>query len=202
MSGSAGKAGSRSRLSRAWACALAAALAGGLASAGCSLDYRATEVEEKVGEGVPDTIAIGLVHKIHRNGHLSLLLEASRAETFNSLKRTVLSDARFEELDDKGKMATEGRAGRIVFHTDTENAEISGSVSVRSASEKASVFASSLSWVNKEKRLSAMPAEPVVVRKDDGTFIQGRGFLGDFHTRQITFSGPVEGKYVWQEKKE
>ena len=202
MPGSAGKAGRRSRLSAARA-ALGAAAAGALlAAAGCSLDYRATEVEEKAGEGVPDTIAVGLVHKIHRNGHLSLVLEAARAETFNAQKRTILTDARFEERDADGATATEGKAGRIVYHTDTENAEISGSVSVRSASEKASVFAASLTWQNKDKRLSAPPAEQVVVRKEDGSFIQGLGFVGDFHARQVTFSGRVEGKYVWQEKKQ
>ncbi len=213
MPGSAGKAGRRPRLSKARADGRRAALGaltalGSLAAlgalltlAGCSLDYRAAEVEENAGEGIPDTIAIGLVHKIHRNGHLTLILEASRAETFNSQKKTVLTDAHFEELDSSGAMATEGRAGRIVYHTDTENAEISGSVSVRSASDEASVSSSSFSWQNKEKRLTAPPTAPVVVRKDDGSFIRGTGFVGDFHTREITFSGPVEGTYVWQEKK-
>ena len=40
-----------------------------------------------------------------------------------------------------------------------------------------------------------------MVKKDDGSFIQGTGFVGDFRTRQVTFSGPVEGTYVWEEKK-
>ncbi len=165
------------------------------------MDYRATQAEEKTAEGIPDTVAVGIVHKIYKNGHLSLVLEASRAETFNAQKKTILTDARFEELDDKGAMATEGRAGSIVFHSDSENAEISGSVSVRSASEKAVVSAQALTWENKEKRLSAPPAQTVVVKKDDGSFIQGVGFVGDFRTREVTFSGMVEGKYVWKEKK-
>jgi LPS export ABC transporter protein LptC len=173
----------------------------GLALGGCSMDYKATEVVEKAGEGVPDTVAVGIVHKIFKNGHLSLVLEASQAETFNSQKKTVIANAHFEELDDKGKKATEGQAGSIVYHSDTENAEISGSVSVHSASEKAMVLADSLSWENKEKRLTALPGETVVIRKDDGSFIQGTGFAGDFRTRQVAFSGRVEGTYVWEEKK-
>ena len=172
-----------------------------VALAGCSMDYRATEVAEKAGEGVPDTVAIGIVNKIFKNGHLSLILEASRAETFNSSKKTVISDARFAELDNKGGKVTEGQADRIVFYSDTENADISGSVSVHSSSEKAKVSADSLSWENKNKRLAAPPGEAVIVRKDDGSFIQGKGFVGDFRTRQVSFSGPVEGTYVWEEKK-
>ncbi len=204
MPGRAGKAGGGPRLSfaRAPGGKVLAIMAGAcLALAGCSMDYRATEVAEKVAEGIPDTVAVGIVHKIYKNGHLSLILEASRAETFNAQKKTVLTGAHFEELDDKGAVATEGRAGLIVYHSDTENAEISQSVSVRSASEKAIVSADALSWENKPKRLNATPGETVVIRKDDGTFIQGTGFAGDFRTRQVTFGGPVEGKYVWQEKK-
>ena len=178
-----------------------AAIAGVLFLAGCSMDYRATEVAEKAAAGVPDTVATGIVHKIFKNGHLSFVLEASQAQTFNSQKETMISDASFEELDDKGKVVTNGQAGSIVYHSDTENAEISGMVSVHSASEKAQVTADTLSWQNKEKRLSAAPGETVTVKKDDGSFIQGTGFVGDFRTRQVTYTGRVEGTYVWEEKK-
>ena len=181
--------------------AFAAAALALCALAACSMDYRSTEVAEKTGTGVPDTVAVGIVHKIFKNGHLSFILEASQAETFNSQKETIISNARFQELDDKGKIVTNGQAGQIVYHSDTENAEISGAVNVHSASEKAQVSADSLSWQNKEKRLSAAPGEMVTVRKDDGSFIQGTGFVGDFRTRQVTYSGPVDGTYVWEEKK-
>jgi LPS export ABC transporter protein LptC len=178
-----------------------AAIAGVLFLAGCSMDYKATEVAEKTGAGVPDTVATGIVHKIFKNGHLSFILEASQAQTFNSQKETIISNASFQELDDKGKVVTNGQAGRIVYHADTENAEISGRVSVHSASEKAEVTADSLSWQNKEKRLAAEQGEIVTVRKDDGSFIRGTGFVGDFRTRQVTYAGRVEGTYVWEEKK-
>jgi LPS export ABC transporter protein LptC len=201
MLGGARKTGDGQRLNSSSLAGTLAVLAGVLALAGCSMDYRATEVAEKAGVGVPDTVAVDIVHKIFKNGHLSFVLQASQAETFNAEKKTIISDARFEELDDKGKKVTEGQAGSIVFHSDTENAEISGSVSVHSASEKAMVKAETFSWDNKEKRLSAPPTETVVVKKDDGSYIQGTGFLGDFRTRQVSFAGRIEGTYVWEEKK-
>ena len=182
-----------------WAYAMLAGVF--IALSGCSMDYRATEVAEKAGEGVPDTVAVDIVHKIFKNGHLSLILEASHAETFNAEKKTIITDARFQELDDKGKSLTEGHAGSIVFHSDSENAEISGSVSVHSTSEKAKVTADSLLWENKEKRLSAPPTETVIITKDDGSSLRGTGFVGNFRTRQVAFSGRVEGTYVWEEKK-
>ena len=157
-------------------------------------------MEEKAAESIPDTVAIGLVHKIHKDGRLALQLEAARAETYTARKETVISEARFIEYDEKGGKATEGSARHLVFHTETENAEISGKVRLHSASEEAGVAAESFAWQNKEKKLTAPADEIVVIRKDDGSYISGRGFMGDFKTRRVMFSGPVEGRYVWDEK--
>jgi LPS export ABC transporter protein LptC len=181
---------------------LCAAFAASLLSAACSLDYQAATSEEQTAEGFPDTVATDLVHRIHRDGRLSLQLEAARAETFNSRNETILKKAHFIEFDTTGGKATEGNADRVVYHMDSENAEISGAVSVHSAAEKGDVSAETLAWTNKEKRLSAPPDEQVFIRKDDGSFISGRGFQGDFRTRQVSFAGPVRGAYVWEEKKE
>jgi LPS export ABC transporter protein LptC len=178
------------------------AVAAGLLCAACSLDYQAAIAEEQAAEGIPDTVATDLVHRIHRDGRLSLQLEAARAETFNSRNETVLKNAHFIEFDSSGGKATEGKAERVIYHSDTENAEISGAVRVYSAAEKGDVSAETLAWKNKEKRLSAPPDERVLIRKDDGSFISGRGFQGDFRTRQVSFSGPVRGSYVWEEMKE
>ncbi len=179
-----------------------ASLTVALVLAGCSLDYGEQTEVEKQPENIPDTVAVGLVHRVNKGGRLQVQLEASRAESYSSSNTTVLTDAHFTEYDDKGALDTEGQADHLVYHTDTEDAEISGDVRVYSASEKADIRAQSLSWENKAKRLTATPEEKVLLRKDDGSFISGSGFLGDFRHRQLIFNGPVEGQYVWQEKKE
>jgi LPS export ABC transporter protein LptC len=194
-------AGESQEMRRARGKTLYAAAAAFLLFSACHLNYEQATSEETTPAGLPDTVAIGLVHKIHKDGRLSLELEAARAETFNADKTTVLSTARFVEYDRKGEKATEGRAAKVVFHTDTENAEISGNVRVHSSVEKGEVTAASLAWENKTKRLTAPPGEQVHISKDDGSFISGSGFVGDFKTRQLTFAGPVEGSYVWKEKK-
>jgi LPS export ABC transporter protein LptC len=203
MPGSSGKDSSRPRLTRGRsrsARGVAATACAVLLVCGCSLNYDEAKLEEQASGGIPDTVATRIVHRINKEGRLSLQMEATRAETFNSTNTTVLSNAHFVEYDRDGNAATEGSARKVIYHSDTENAEISGSVRVHSASEKGNVSAESLSWVNKEKRLSAPPGETVLIRKDDGSFISGTGFTGDFRTRQVTFSGPVKGSYVWEEK--
>jgi LPS export ABC transporter protein LptC len=168
--------------------------------AGCSIDYKGATEEEEAPAGIPDTVATGLLHRIHKDGRLTLQLEASRAETYNSKNQTILTDAHFVEFDDKGGKATEGDARKVVFQSDTENAEISGGVHVHSTAEKGDVRAESLSWENKTKRLTAPSAEQVTIRKEDGSSLTGTGFSGDFMSRKLTFAGPVRGEYVWKEK--
>ena len=200
MPGSAGKDRLRPRVNRRLRAAiLFPALAAVLA--GCSIDYRGASVEEQAPEGIPDTVATGLLHRIHKDGRLSLELDAARAETYNSKNETVLTDAHFVEFDEKGGTATEGRARTVVFHSDTENAEITGAVRVHSAAEKGDVRADTLRWENKTKRLTAPPGEQVHIRKDDGSSLVGSGFTGDFRSRTVTFTGAVQGTYVWEEKK-
>ena len=203
MPGSSGKDSSRPGLTRGRLrrCAVAAAACAAVLLCGCSLNYEEAAAEEQAAAGIPDTVAHGVVHRVNKLGKLSLQMEASLAETFNSTNTTVLTNAHFVEYDSNGNNATEGSARKVIYHSDTENAEISGSVKVHSALEKGSVSAESLSWVNKEKRLAAPPDERVYLKKDDGSFISGTGFVGDFRTRQVTFSGPVKGSYVWEEKK-
>ncbi len=170
-----------------------------LAAAGCSLNYEAAEIPEASAENIPDTVAVGLTHRIVKGSRLSFQMEAARAETYNNRKQTILTGAHFVEYDQNGGHATEGSADTVIYHTDTENAEISGSVTVHSAAQKGSISTESLTWENKEKRLTARPEELVVVRKDDGSYISGRGFIGDFRTKIVRFTGSVEGRYVYEE---
>ena len=168
--------------------------------AGCSIDYHGDGTEEQASSGIPDTVAIGLLHRIHKNGRLTLELEAARAEAWNAKNQTILTDARFIEFDEKGGKATVGEARTVIYHSDTENAEISGAVHVHSAAEEGDVRAQTLSWENKTRRLTAPPADQVTIRKDDGSSLTGTGFTGDFRRRKLSFAGPVQGTYVWKEK--
>ena len=52
------------------------------------------------------------------------------------------------------------------------------------------------------RRLEAEPEETVRLEKDDGSFVEGRGFTADFRRKRIEFSSQVRGSYVWEEEEE
>ena len=179
---------------------IAPALAVIALTAGCSIDYGNAGTETTDTGGIPDTVAVNVQHRVWKDGHLTLQMQAARAESYNSRNQTILTDARFTTFDDKGKTSTDGSASTVVYHTDTENAEITGGVHVHSTTEEGDVTAESLTWENKTHRLTAPPQETVTLQKDDGTALRGTGFAGDFLRREITFSGPVHGTYVYTPK--
>ena len=181
---------------------LAAAALSASVLASCSLDYEGANLEEGMPERLPDTVATGLVHRVVKNSRTLLELTADRAETWDAQHRTVIDGASFVEYDQAGTMAVEGSAGRVVFHTDTEDAEISGKVRVHSAVEAADVETEALAWKSKPRLLTAPDHDRVVITKDDGSRLEGTGFVGDFRRREIVFNGPVKGTYVWTGEEE
>ena len=181
---------------------LAAAALSASVLASCSLDYEGASLEEGMPERLPDTVANGLVHRVVKNSRTLLELTADRAETWDAQHRTVIDGASFVEYDQAGTMAVEGRAGRVVFHTDTEDAEISGRVRVYSALEEAGIETEALAWKSKPRLLTAPAHDRVIISSDDGSRLEGTGFVGDFRRREFTFTGPVQGTYVWTEEEE
>jgi LPS export ABC transporter protein LptC len=180
----------------------AAALILALAAAGCSLDYRETQAEEALAENIPDTVLYDVTHRVVKESRLAVSFEAQKVENYSKRKQTLLESVRFTEYGDEGKALTEGQAGSVVYHTDTENAEMSGSVSVRSYKEKATVATGSLSWLKDKRLLTGDPDETVTLEKEDGSYVSGRGFQGDFRAKTMHFTGPVVGTFVYKDEDE
>lgn len=168
--------------------------------AGCSLDYREAEAGESMGENIPDTVLYGVTHRVVKESRLAVSFQAERVENYTKKKETILESLQFTEYGDEGEPLTEGRAGSVLFHTDNENAELSGSVRVRSYKEKATVTTGSLAWVKDKRLLNGDPEETVTLEKEDGSYVSGRGFQGDFRAKTVRFAGPVVGMFVYDEE--
>jgi hypothetical protein len=136
----------------------------------CSLDYRSAFESEKLEEKIPDTILINFKHIVVEDNKKLFQIEAKQALIFN--------------------------ADHARFHSDTENAEIWGSVYFYSAREGAQLTTDSLSWEKDSRILKANPEDLVRINKDDGSFIQGRGFLADMRRKSVSFLSQVWGKIV------
>ncbi len=154
---------------------------------------------EKLLEETPKTILINFKHTIVSEGKGVVVLEAERAEVFSQEKGTFLWGLYLKEYAGDGALLIEGWAERAVWYSDNEKASISGSIYLYSYDERAGIQAEELTWEKQGKNLSSEEDELIVIKKDDGSFLQGRGFEANFREKKIHFFKGVKGSYVWEE---
>lgn len=170
-----------------------------LCLAGCSLDYEEAIVKETMSESIPDVVLNTMRHSLVREGKIVAVLEASRAVQYEKRNQTLLEEVHFQEMDDSGVVLTEIWTDEAVWHTDTEDAEATGDIYVYSFKEEAEVFAQSLSWKKQDRLLAAGAEEEVVLRREDGSELRGKGFVADFRRGDIKMNA-ARGVYVYEEK--
>jgi len=164
--------------------------------AGCSLDY-GDGLAEDLSESVPDTVVYGFSHTVIERGVPSFRIEAERAESYQAKRLMVLSGVRFSEYGRDGvELLSEGGAERAVFHTDTESAELSGSVRFYYAPDGLSVESGYLEWDGEARRLSSRADTVTTLRDDDGSGLSGSGFTADAASRSFEFGNRADGRFV------
>lgn len=166
----------------------------------CSLDYEEARLAEEIAAETPETVMVSFTHTVVVDGKVWVKLTADRAESYEKRKQIILQGVSFQEYDSQGKLATEARADHAVFYSETEDATAAGSIVIRSPGEESTLRAQTLSWFKEGKRLEAGPQESVRLEKQDGSFVEGRGFKADFRRKRMEFSSGVRGSYVWEEK--
>jgi LPS export ABC transporter protein LptC len=180
--------------------ALAAVLTAALALGGsCSLSYEEGRTAEGMAPEIPDTVMLDFTHTVVSGGRVWVKMSARRAESYGETRRIVLAGVRFEEYDSQGALSTEASADRAVYHSDSEDAEVTGNILIRVPKEKASLSASSLAWVKEGRRLSSGAGQSVRLARENGSFLEGRGFQADFRRRRLEFREGASGGFVEDE---
>jgi lipopolysaccharide export system protein LptC len=173
-----------------------------LVLAACSLDYEQARVAEAIPGETPDTVLLDFKHTVVSGGKVWIVLEAARAETYGEKKQIFLFDVHFQEYDSAGKLLTELSVERATFNTQSEDASALGTIVIYSSAEKASLRTTGeLAWTREGKLLEAGDQQAVRLQKDDGSFVEGRGFAADFRRKTLSFSEQVRGSYVRERTK-
>jgi LPS export ABC transporter protein LptC len=161
--------------------------------AGCSLAGYAPKPPSE--EEMPTAVFTDYSHTVVVRGKRNLELKAAKAELFETSKKAVLSDVSFTEYDpDTGELLSLGRADSAVYHTDTKDAEFSGSVRLESKKQDAILQGEFLRWIDKDKRLEGRLDRTVTIGRADGSSVSGAGFEADARKRAFSFKESVEGR--------
>jgi hypothetical protein len=163
---------------------------------GCSFNYGESRLADSFEDALPEARIRGLSHAIADGDRPVMLIRAELLETYTTLKKHVLRGLFFEEYDQQGARAASGSAELVVYHFERETAELSGKVEIRSEREKGQLSGTDFAWDRKAWSVASAAQSEVIVRKDDGSELRGRGFEADLRRQEIRFLGPVRGTYV------
>lgn len=174
-----------------------AALASAMLLAGCSFDYRSTELDEELAEEVPNTVANGVEHTVMSGDRVTAVLRIDRVESYHDRDLLILSGIHFTEFDADGLVTTEAWAERAEYRSETGDARAEGSVVVSSDREDARITATGLNWSDSERILTGDDGAQVVLEWGDGSRLDGTGFEADVARRIVRYLGPVSGSLVF-----
>ena len=174
-----------------------AALASAMLLAGCSFDYRSTELDDELAEEVPNTVANGVEHTVMSGDRVTAVLRIDRVESYHERDLLILSGIHFTEFDADGLVTTEAWAERAEYRSETGDARAEGSVVVSSDREDARITATGLNWSDSERILAGDDGAQVVLEWGDGSRLDGTGFEADVARRIVRYLGPVSGSLVF-----
>jgi LPS export ABC transporter protein LptC len=146
-------------------------------------------------EELPTLVFTDYDHTLVVRGKRNFELKAARAEVYETSKKTVLTGVTFTEYDpDSGELLSLGKADSAIYHTDTKDAEFSGSVRLESKKQDAILQGEYLRWVDKDKRLEGRLDRTVTISRADGSRVSGAGFEAQARSRSFSFRESVEGR--------
>ncbi len=161
----------------------------------CSMDYGDLRNNNTIGDDVPDSIIRDFLYTSVDNGNAVFRIYAAESKNYSQKNETQLKKVVFQELNSKKEIITQGTAEKGIIHTESNDAELSGSIIIYSADNEAEISSEYLYWKDSEKMLSGSENGKVKVLKDSGTEISGQGFTGDLKTKTFRFEKFVRGVY-------
>ena len=161
---------------------------------GCSFDYGD---QDPSIEGQPTAIFTDFTRSDVVKGKKSFVVSAEKAEYFDQENKIVLTNIAFSEYDtNTGSLRTKGESDRVVYFTESEDAEMTGFVSMYSAEEDAVFETDYLKYNGIHKTLEGRLDRTIMVRMGNGSWIRGAGFFADTVSRSFALRDGVEGRMI------
>jgi LPS export ABC transporter protein LptC len=173
-----------------------------VSGAACSLDY-GTKLADDLDTAIPDSVVYNFVHTVVENGVPRFRLSAERAESFQPSRIMKLTKIEFTEFErtaanssTERAIVAQGFADSAIFNTETESADLSGNVRVRSAKNGVTMESGFIRWDGQARILESRLETITTISDDDGSRVSGAGFKAFAATKSFTFTERTEGSYA------
>lgn len=165
---------------------------------GCSFDYEEGSVEAVTDTGLPQVEIVAVQMVVVRDNRLEL--NADRIASYPDEGVQRFHGVVFREYGPSDDLRFEGRADTALLYLDTEDIELTGNVRLVSYVEDGIVETDYLYWENDARILRNEDSGEVVVSREDGTRVEGRGLFVDGRRNTIEFRDGVSGVYYTEDE--
>jgi len=166
----------------------------------CNLDNENSDIAEEIK--IAESVIYNFKQYSVKKGKIQYIITADKAETFEEDDKTIIYNMTFSQFDKEKKEVATGKAEKVEYNVESENAIIDGDVIFTSKTEGVSVSSTWLDWNNEKKILKGKNDVPVKLEKESGTILEGKGFQAEVETKTISFSNGMKGVFVPENKKD
>jgi hypothetical protein len=157
----------------------------------CSLDYDSS-FSDSLDESIPTSRLYGVKRVQVQGGQPKVTFQAEEAIVWEKREETELIKFVFNEFGSGRDVITTGEAEYLLI-SDNNDAKIQGHIQGYSLRNEASVKAENLSWLDEKRELSSMEESRVTIMMDNGSLLEGAGFVADLYTNTTIFSYGIGG---------
>jgi LPS export ABC transporter protein LptC len=168
----------------------------------CTIDYESALVVDERPEDIPQTILSNARLTIQRQDEREFRVRADRVESYPELEEQRFWGFSFEEYDLQGDLLASGQADYALYFDATDDVRLEGNIVFESVSDGLTVRAEELEWTDETRSLTGGQEDTIRVDREDGSWIEGRGFAADFRRSVLEFRGSVQGVIVADEETE
>ena len=166
----------------------------------CRIDKDESDIAEEIK--IAESVIYNFEQYSIKKGKLQYKIKAEKAESFLKDEITIIHNMEFSQYDKEKKLVATGKAKRVEYSMDSENALIDGEVEFVSITEGVTVSSIWLDWDNEKKILKGKEDVAVILQKKSGTTLEGKGFEAQIETKTISFSNGMQGVFVPEDDEE
>ena len=96
------------------------------------MQYDEIDLDKELGDIIPGNIIENFSYTSVDNGNIIFRMYSIKAESYSKRNETILNNIVFREYDLNNEIVTEGTAESGLMHTDTDDAELTGSIIIYS----------------------------------------------------------------------
>lgn len=127
------------------------------------------------------------------------IITVEEAAFFTSDNRQEIKKASIEEYKDE-QVSLRAQADEVSINSETNDARISGNISLRVEEEGITIFGDSFSWTDAGNKLESLSDAEVRIVKDDGSTITGRRIIIDGNSQSVVFEKGASGVLVTEDE--